>query len=80
MKPTSGPWTTDRLYDGPAVFVKGADGLTTARCGHPERNKLECEANARLIAATPEMYEYIKEKAYHGDAQAARLLEAIHAS
>ena len=37
------------------------------------------EANARLIAAAPTMYEYIASSASNGCAEAAKILEAIHA-
>ncbi len=37
------------------------------------------EANARLIAAAPTMYEYIASSASNGCASALKILEAIHA-
>ena len=40
----------------------------------------ETRANARLIAASPTMYDYLVERAQSGDARAASIVEAIHAS
>jgi hypothetical protein len=39
----------------------------------------ELGANARLIAASPTMAEYIQRKADEGDEEAARIMETIHA-
>lgn len=35
------------------------------------------EANARLIAASPTMYDYIKRQAWNGDKEARKLIETI---
>jgi hypothetical protein len=37
----------------------------------------EAEANARLIAASPILYNYAAKKAAEGDADAARIIAAI---
>ena len=39
----------------------------------------ETRANARLIAASPTMYDYLVERAQSGDARAASIMEAINA-
>ena len=39
----------------------------------------ETRANARLIAASPTMYDYLVERAQSGDARAASIVEAINA-
>ncbi len=39
----------------------------------------EQKANARLIAASPTMYDYLVERAQSGDARAASIVEAINA-
>lgn len=39
----------------------------------------ETPANARLIAASPTMYDYLVERAQSGDARAASIVEAINA-
>jgi len=51
---TPGPWV---LHEGKTA-VNGADGHLVASCGSlPYRNKWDEEANARLIAAAPELLE-----------------------
>lgn len=40
---------------------------------------IELAANARLIAASPTMYDYLVERAQSGDARAASIVEAINA-
>ena len=39
----------------------------------------ETRANARLIAASPTMYDYLVERAQSGDARAASIVEDINA-
>ena len=39
----------------------------------------ETASNARLIAASPTMYDYLVERAQSGDARAASIVEAINA-
>ena len=39
----------------------------------------ETRANARLIAASPTIYDYLVERAQSGDARAASIVEAINA-
>jgi hypothetical protein len=38
----------------------------------------QCSADANLIAAAPTMADYIQRKADEGDAEAARIMEAVH--
>lgn len=46
----------------------------------PDRRlKKDLEANARLIAASPRMYDFIAERADAGDIEAAAILGGIHA-
>lgn len=40
----------------------------------------EEEANARLIAASPTMYDFISRRAAEGDAEARKIMEAVDAS
>jgi hypothetical protein len=62
VKHTPGPW---RAEFGEAIVVKGADGARVAiatnldRYGRRDTN--EVEANARLIAASPELLEALRE-------------------
>jgi hypothetical protein len=83
-KPTSGPWyVTDgdgreRGYIRRTGSVAGE--LAIARvCHGTARGYSEIKANARLIAASPTMYDYIKQRADTGDTQAISILEAINA-
>jgi hypothetical protein len=53
---TPAPWSLDRLYNGPTVYVVGSDGVSVANLRkHPERDDAEMQANAKLIAAAPEL-------------------------
>ncbi len=63
---TPGPWR----FNGPTVIAKGDWCLTVAICpakddplnasaGHAANNRAEAEANCRLIAAAPDLLEYL---------------------
>jgi hypothetical protein len=85
MKHTPGPWE----------IVENAWSTTTIRSGDTTVAVLSCEeeatednqfeleaiqkANAKLIAAAPKMYDYIKLLASSGDLQAIHILESIDA-
>ena len=72
-KHTPGPWKIDYGYNrsinfiGPCVPDQYA-GSSWLRV---------TEANARLIAASPTMYEYINQRANEGDAHAAKIIASI---
>ena len=82
---TPAPWIADlgeayrvrAQQDGGQVAImmslKGRHGLAGRRSGD------EVAANARLIAASPTMYDYLVECAQSGDARAASIVEAINA-
>lgn len=53
MNYTPGPWSVDRPY------IRGAERVIAAL--EPGRNEVEDAANARLIAAAPELYEALEE-------------------
>lgn len=57
MKHTAGPWIIEQSEIGGGWWVKqpGIAGFSVALIGHKE-----AEANARLIAAAPEMYAFIE--------------------
>lgn len=66
MSHTPGPW---RVIVNPVrgVIVKGPNGVIIASrplCKEWKRNE-ELYANARLIAAAPEMYEELREMLYY---------------
>lgn len=62
---TPGPWHTDPEFDNRVVL--GADGAMVADCNIfglaviEKRTTAICHANARLIAAAPEMHEVLQE-------------------
>ena len=52
---TKGPWHTL------GYKVVDAEDFTVAKCGYTlDKTEEEAEANAALIAAAPEMYEFVK--------------------
>lgn len=56
---TAGPWNVDKI--GNQRFVLNKVGVVIAEVGGPLRSfKREQEANARLIAASPALYEACK--------------------
>ena len=59
---TQGPWHVDRLRGKYTAYISGADWRKLAKvyvvCGKNEVE--EGWANARLIAAAPEMYDCLK--------------------
>jgi hypothetical protein len=77
-KATAGPWSAE----GPDQF-----GDYNIHCQHERavvaavvnnlRRAAEVAANARLIAASPTMYDYIAAKAKDGDEDAARIIADI---
>ena len=68
-----------RVPDGAPTFACiYADGIRIGiDDGMPRA--IELAANARLIAASPTMYDYLVERAQSGDARAASIVEAINA-
>lgn len=74
---TPGPW----LKSGCIVLSNDEDrGMRFAIAERVRgRNAEDQEANARLIAASPTMYDYLVERAQSGDARAASIVEAINA-
>jgi hypothetical protein len=74
-KHTPGPWTYQRSPSDTCDFeVCSSELLIAGEYG------IEDEANARLIAASPKMYDYIAAKAAAGDDEARAIVEAIHAA
>lgn len=89
---TPGPWAAAAAPSGivgwPVVGPNGrmiCDVSIINRCGNAPLDQFsayydECEANARLIAASPTMFDYIARRAAAGDSDAAAILEKIHAT
>ena len=77
QKHTKGPW--EWTGDQPNDLHKHNDWL----CG--ENEGVLChgapwpvsEANARLIAASPSLYEYARKKAQSGDSEAMAMLDSL---
>lgn len=51
---TSGPWNVERPYGEPGLYVAGPDTSLVAKLYEPSSF---ADANARLIAAAPSLYE-----------------------
>ena len=90
MSHTPGPWK----LDGSSITAQWEDGetvqvalLSTTRWAgtNPKereasnRMKRENEANARLIAACPTMYNYVSRQANEGDKWAQKIIGKINA-
>lgn len=81
-KHTPGPWeiaaerppetSAEWLWIGPAGWK-----TRVARVVVYDGEQREQQANARLIAACPTMYDYIAKRAADGDADAQAIVEAI---
>ena len=88
-KHTPGPWIAQIPNIGEDPFerdergnqyweIKPAEMLFDGR--YLDVTAWTSEANARLIAASPTMYEYIVRRAEIGDSEAKSILETINAS
>lgn len=76
---TPGPWTARRMHTGGwDVFdPRGRDVVTVYGGGVEIESR---EANARLIAAAPRMFDYIAARASGGDAAATKIMESLNAN
>ena len=70
---TPGPWEISRNWQGDLGIV----GNRSKICALPRRKEVPNEANARLIAACPTMYDYILKKSEEGDAEAQSIIAAL---
>lgn len=79
VKHTPGRWTARRMHTGGFDIFdeRGRDVVTVYGGGVGTESR---EANARLIAASPAMYDYVASKADAGDEEALKIVEVIHAS
>lgn len=88
-KHTPGPWrvgvcgsTAGRNFSLLAKKKNGWVNILKSNNFHDSNTRAtteEAEANARLIAAAPTMYEYIASSASNGCAEARKIMEAINA-
>jgi len=63
QKPTPGPWTVSEPWSGFSAIYGPDGGLVfglAAGCASEKRDDATCEANARLLAAAPKMYEALR--------------------
>ena len=85
-KHTPGPWYVGSgTHEGRNIYsvasVTDDEGFTYQPIvASAEDDGIKCwDANARLIAAAPTMYEYIASSASNGCAEARKIMEAINA-
>lgn len=91
-KHTEGPWKKAERLNGPWWHISAessglgpGQGRQAVACVHGVSKRGAkayaemFEANARLIAAAPTMYEYIASSASNGCAEARKIMEAINA-
>ena len=65
---TAGPWSVDKY----TLCVEGSDDIAVAQVWYDTRGLKEAEANARLIAAAPELLEALEDIAkYYPNSWAA---------
>ncbi|MFA6046919.1 MAG: hypothetical protein WC718_18190 [Phycisphaerales bacterium] len=90
QKHTPGPWQLSAATSpGSTLLIWGKPGTGAPNSviatvdhwldGNPAEQD-EASANARLIAASPTMYDYIARRAACGDEEAKRITEAIDAA
>lgn len=72
---TPGPWRVADDEGGMIgdFHIESSEGVYVAACGS-ESGRSEAEANAKLIALCPAMYEFIKKRATMGDESAKSLI------
>jgi len=82
MRIGSGFCVMARTPEGPGFPTPSATGfyVIAEPPPHGKDKQAEQEANARLIAAAPRMYDFIAAQASAGDAEASAIMEAIDAN
>ena len=79
-KHTHGPWRTGTTANTKySIYERFGQQIAESFAGVFISNTPSSarEANARLIAASPTMYEYINQRANEGDAHAAKIIASI---
>ena len=81
-KHTAGPWTFEVNANSVDVFLgpvkRGAEVFRQRLYGGEDHDMdAVAIADARLIAACPTMYDYIRRQAEEGDGDAAKIISAI---
>jgi hypothetical protein len=76
MNHSEGPWELRARVHADMFFaVFDQEGRLVVNLGDGGLGIVKQTGNGYMIAASPEMYEYIKEKALGGDVEAAGILE-----
>ncbi|HGJ9204462.1 TPA: hypothetical protein ACLESY_002034 [Pseudomonas aeruginosa] len=77
---TQGPWVSrnNRVFRGGKCICSNVNAASPTPQNIEEDVAMSI-ANARLIAASPRMYDFIARLAADGDNEAAEILESIHA-
>jgi hypothetical protein len=77
-KHNTGPWDVEEPFagrlTGPSIWWNGILLAQVAGLGTFDHG------NARLIAASPRMYDFIAKHAGHGDIEARSIIEGINAT
>lgn len=83
-KHTPAPWKVEKFNNGKKTIIMSqydhiAEVFKTGTSGHAANgyNVEKQESNARLIAASPLMYEYITRKAKEGDKEAQEIIKTL---
>lgn len=75
-KHTPGPWRIGAPPPNGELTIGTEQGLMVAVA--TTGLDMPTEANARLIAASPSLYEFTLERAINGDTEAKSMLESLH--
>jgi len=84
-KHTPGRWVAQHIHvvamdTGDTIQAKGGAPVEVDQCiveGCYGRNPQEAKANARLIAASPTLFAFIRKRASEGDAEAKETLDSL---
>ncbi len=76
---TPAPWTIIDGHQNRGIYGPDGDCVAEVHWWIMEHAE-EAKANARLIAASPTMHQYIAQRAAAGDGEALDIMEAINAS
>ena len=76
---TPGPWSSVPYINGRLAIESDGDELTIALIDtiHTVKDKSEQEANARLIASAPTMFDYLTLLASRGNDEAHEIIKKI---
>lgn len=84
-KHTPGEWVAQDLYNGtipidaPPSSTGFDESYEICRVSNQDDDHETQQANARLIAQCPKMYDYISQRADNGDTEAQKIISQINA-